>query len=125
MLLQQAKKTILIADDSALERTNLSGIVEGAGYQVILVASGDEAIALAESRLPKLIFLDIMMGDTDGFKTCRAIHKNPATKDIPIIMVSSKNNKADKVWAAEQGAVAYIVKPYTQDQILEALKQFG
>jgi twitching motility two-component system response regulator PilH len=125
MLLQQAKKTVLIADDSAVERANLSAIVEGAGYQVIVVSSGDEAIAQAAGKLPKLIFLDIMMGDTDGFKTCRSIHRNPATKEIPIIMVSSKNNKADKVWAAEQGAVSYIVKPYTPDQILEALRQFG
>jgi len=121
----QGKKLALIADDSAVERANLSGIVEGAGYRVHVVCSGDEAIEASLSKQPDLIFLDIMMGDTDGFKTCRSIHKNPETKAIPIIMVSSKNNKADKVWAAEQGAVAYVVKPYTPDQILDVLKQFG
>lgn len=125
MLLNTNTQTALIADDSAVERTNLSGIVEKAGYQVIAATSGAEAIDSAASKKPHIIFLDIMMGEVDGFKTCRAIHKAEETKDIPIVMVSSKSNRADKVWAAEQGAVAYVTKPYTEDEILEVLKQFS
>lgn len=124
MLLNNNAKTALIADDSAVERTNLTAIVEKAGCQVITATSGAEAIDGAAANKPDIVFLDIMMGEVDGFKTCRAIHKADATKDIPIVMVSSKKNRADKVWAAEQGAVAYITKPYTDDEILEVLRQF-
>ncbi len=116
---------VMIVDDSELERTNLTQIIEHAGHKVITANTGQDAVNLAKSEKPKVIFLDIMMsGGMDGFKTCRTLHADAATSGIPVIMVSSKKNKADKVWAAEQGAVGYIVKPYSEQEILETISRF-
>jgi twitching motility two-component system response regulator PilH len=115
---------ILVVDDSLADRTTLSQIVEGAGYRVVTASSGVEAVAKAQSDHPRLIFLDIMMDDMDGYQACRTLHRTPDTSQIPVIMVSAKKNRADKVWAAEQGAADYIVKPFAPEQILSVLQQY-
>ncbi|WML86435.1 response regulator [Thiothrix subterranea] len=116
-------RKILIADDSKTERLNLTHILESAGYQVIAAQSGNEAKALAESQQPDLILLDIIMDDGDGYQTCRAIKRNLATQAIPVIMVSSKANPVDKQWAQKLGATNYIVKPYTDADVLAQIAQ--
>lgn len=116
-----AIKTILIADDSQTERLYLSRILQGAGYQVILATSGNEAKMLAELHNPDVIFLDIVMEDGDGYQTCRNLRRLPATAATPIIMVSSKANPVDMQWAKKLGANHYLVKPYTPDAILAQL----
>ena len=115
---------ILVVDDSEPERVNLQSIVSDAGYQVLTARSGEEAVQKAKSDRPALIFLDIIMDEMDGYATCRSITKGEDTKDIPVVMVSSKGQKADKMWAAHQGARGYVTKPYTQDQILEQLRRY-
>jgi twitching motility two-component system response regulator PilH len=115
---------ILVVDDSLADRTTLSQIVEGAGYRVITAASGSEALEKARSDHPGLIFLDIMMDDMDGYQACRTLHRGPDTSRIPVVMVSAKKNRADKVWAAEQGAADYIVKPFAPEQILSVLQRY-
>jgi twitching motility two-component system response regulator PilH len=125
MGLYEETSKVMIVDDSEVERTNLSAIVERAGHKVLTANTGQEAVDLAKSEKPKVIFLDIMMsGGMDGFKTCRTLRGDDETKGIPVVMVSSKKNKADKVWAAEQGAVGYIIKPYTEEEIIETLGSF-
>lgn len=114
-------RKILIADDSNTERLNLTHILESAGYQVIAAQSGNEAKALAETQLPDLIMLDIIMEDGDGYQACRALKRNPATQSIPVIMVSSKSNPVDKQWAQKLGANDYIVKPYTNEDVLQKI----
>lgn len=116
-----AIKTILIADDSQTERLHLSRILQDAGYQVIVAASGNEARMLAEAHSPDVIFLDIIMEDGDGYQTCRNLRRNPATAETPIIMVSSKSNPVDMQWAKKLGANHYVIKPYTPEAILSQL----
>jgi len=115
---------ILVVDDSLADRTTLSTIVEGAGYRVVTATSGVEALEKAKSDHPNLIFLDIMMNDMDGYQACRALHRTPDTSQIPVVMVSAKKNRADKVWAAEQGAADYIVKPFQPQDILSILQRY-
>lgn len=116
-----AIRKILIADDSATERVNLTRILETAGYQVVPTQSGNEAKSLAESQLPDLIMLDIIMEDGDGYQACRALKRSPATQAIPVIMISSKSNPVDKQWAQKLGANAYIVKPYKDEDVLREI----
>lgn len=116
-------RKILIVDDSNTERVNLSHILEQANHQVIAAHSGNEAVEMAAKHQPDLIFMDIIMDNGDGYKACRAIKRNPDTKAIPIIMVSSKNNPVDKRWAEKLGASAYIEKPYTGEEILIQLSR--
>lgn len=113
---------ILLVDDSSTELKKLEGIVTSAGYTVITATSGGDAIEKIKSEMPDVIFCDIIMEDMNGFQVCRAVKSEDATKNIPIVLVSSKNEETDKVWGEEQGATAYITKPYTDDQILDQLK---
>jgi twitching motility two-component system response regulator PilH len=69
-----------------------------------------------------MIFLDIVMPDQDGFGTCRKLVSSSDTKNIPVVFVSGKNQKADRIWAQMQGARGYITKPYAPEHIIEQLK---
>ena len=85
------------------------------------IARSNEAKALAETELPDLIMLDIIMDDGDGYQACRALKRNAATQHIPVVMVSSKSNPVDQQWAAKLGATAYIVKPYKEEDVLQQI----
>lgn len=114
-------KRVLIADDSATERVNLKQILEAQQCEVIEAKSGNEAKTLAAQEQPAIIMLDIIMDDGDGYQACRALKRNPDTQHIPVIMVSSKSNPVDKLWAKQQGAAGYVVKPYEATDILNEL----
>ncbi len=113
---------VLCVDDSATDLKNMEQVCSGAGYQVVTATTGKDAVAKAKSERPDAILLDVIMPDMNGFQACRAITSDAATKDIPIILVSSKGEKTDKLWGAEQGAKGYVTKPYTPDQLLSQLK---
>lgn len=116
---------ILICDDSAAELANLRSILSDAGWHSVTASNGSEAVQKASTEKPSLIFLDIIMPDMDGYEACRLLQANPDTKAIPVVFVSSKNQKADQIWAKMQGAKALIGKPYSADQILDTLKAYG
>ena len=115
---------ILIVDDSPTELMNMRSILAEAGYTALTASNGKEALACAKADKPDLIFLDIVMPDLDGFGTCRALAKDSATKHIPVVFVTSKNQKADRVWAQMQGAKGYITKPYSADNVLHHIQAF-
>jgi len=115
---------ILVVDDVNTDRINLENILHDAGYQVLTAASGREAVSKVAEERPDLIFLDVIMDDMDGFQTCRKLSASDSTKDIPVVMVSSKDQKVDKLWARKQGARAYIVKPYTPEEITDQIQKF-
>jgi len=112
---------VLIVDDSATDLNNLKQIVVKAGQHVFTASSGEEAIQKAKTEQPNIIFLDIVMEGIDGYRACREISRHPSTKDIPIVFISSKNQKADAMWAVKQGGKALISKPYSEEQILDQL----
>lgn len=116
---------VLICDDSAAELANLRSILTDAGWHSVTASNGAEAVQKAAAEKPALIFLDIIMPDMDGYEACRQLQANADTKAIPVVFVSSKNQKADQIWAKMQGGKALIGKPYSPDQILDTLKAFG
>ncbi len=116
---------ILICDDSAAELANLRSILTDAGWHSITASNGSEAVQKASAEKPSLIFLDIIMPDMDGYEACRLLQANADTKAIPVVFISSKNQKADHIWAKMQGAKALIGKPYSAGQILDTLKAYG
>jgi len=117
------KTTIMVVDDSHADRVKLETLLSEAGYKVLTCSSGVEALEVANAQAPDLIFLDIVMDGMDGFQTCRRLKETTDTKDIPVVMVSSKNQKVDKRWASKQGAAAYVSKPYTPDDIQEQINE--
>lgn len=119
-----AKHKILIVDDSQAQLLQLKGVIEKTHCTVITASSGKEAVQKAKSEKPNLIFMDIVMDDMDGYSACREISNDPDTKDIPVVFVSTKKQKADQLWALKQGGRALISKPYTDQQILDQVKLF-
>ena len=118
-----AIKKVLVCDDSNTDRANLERVVSATGCVVITAANGNEAVEKAKSEQPDLIFLDIIMPEMDGFETCRLLTNDPATKNIPVIFVTSKAHKADRVWAQMQGGKDLVTKPYTDDDIVDKLQK--
>jgi len=114
-------KKILIVDDSTTDLANLRSILSSAGCMVISASSGTEALAKARAEQPAAIFMDIVMPEMDGYEACRQLVADPATKNIPVIFVSSKGDKVDKVWGQLQGAKGYIVKPARPENVIEQL----
>jgi len=114
---------VLVVDDSATDRKNLEQICSGAGYAVITAKSGTEAVDKAKSEKPDAVLLDVIMPGMNGFKACRTINTDPVTNHIPVVLVSGKGEKTDRVWGEEQGARGYITKPYTAEQILDQLQK--
>jgi len=115
-------KKILVVDDSPTDLTHIQSIVADAGCMVLTASSGQEALDKARTDKPDLIFLDIIMPDHDGFGTCRKLTSDSDTKGIPVVFVTSKNQKADRLWAQMQGAKGYITKPYAADTIIDQIK---
>lgn len=109
---------LLIVDDSATDREYLRELLVTAGHAVLTAASGREGLALARSERPDLIFMDIVMDDLDGYHATRTLKEDPETNAIPVVVVSSKHQKADKMWAQLQGARGYIVKPPLAEEVL-------
>ena len=120
-----AIRKILIVDDSSIDLLKLKDVVSSTGCVILTATSGVDAVKKAKAEMPDLIFMDIIMDEMDGFKACREIARDPKTKDIPVVFVTSKHNRADHIWAEKQGGKALISKPYTDEQILEQIKAFG
>ena len=118
-------KKVLVVDDSPVDQANIKSALSDAGCIVITASNGSEAIAKAKAEKPAIIFLDIIMPEMDGFETCRTLSQDPLTKDIPVVFVSSKNQKADKVWGQLQGAKGHLAKPFTSEQLIDQLKSVG
>jgi twitching motility two-component system response regulator PilH len=116
-----ALNKVLIVDDSAADLMNLQNIVEGKGVRTVTATSGKEALEKARDESPDLIFLDIIMDNMDGYSACRELKAESRTKDIPVVFVTSKNQKADIMWAKKQGGRSLISKPYSESDILAEL----
>ena len=112
---------VLIVDDTASELARLKQIIERTGHQVVCAKDGVEAIAAANAEPPDLVFMDIVMPRMDGFRACRHFKQDPKLSHIPIVLVSTKNDVADKAWAVRQGASTLIGKPFAPAQIIEQL----
>ncbi len=116
---------VLLVDDSPTDLANIRSIVSDAGYSVLTATSGIEAIEVAKNELPDLIFMDIVMEGADGYDACREITQDGNTKSIPVVFVTSKSQKADRVWAELQGGKAFITKPFTPEQILDQIAELN
>jgi twitching motility two-component system response regulator PilH len=115
---------VLCVDDAAADLTMIQKIVSGENLHVLSATGGKEALNRARTEKPDLIFLDIVMPDMDGFAVLRELQKDPATKDIPVVFVSSKSQKADQLWAKMQGGKGFVPKPVSPDAVKEELKKF-
>lgn len=109
---------ILVVDDSPTDRQFLLETLAKQGYQVVTAESGQEAIAKAKSEGPDLILMDVVMPGLNGYQATRSITRDEVTKDIPVIICTSKGAETDRIWGMRQGAIDYLVKPIDPTQLL-------
>lgn len=109
---------ILVVDDSPTLLAGTTKILESGGHEVIPAVSGEEGVEKSLSEKPDLIVMDVVMPGISGFQATRTISTNPATENIPIIMLTTKDQETDKVWAKRQGAKDYVVKPPEKKELL-------
>ena len=112
---------ILIIDDSPTEVYKLTTILEKNNYSVDVASNGQEGLESAKAKRPDLILMDVVMPGVNGFQATRQLSRNAVTKDIPVVIVSTKDQDTDKVWGMRQGARAYLVKPVSEVQLLKAV----
>jgi twitching motility two-component system response regulator PilH len=113
---------ILIADDSPTEVYVLQKILQKGGHQTITVEDGEQAVDYAEANQPDLILMDVVMPKLNGFQATRKLSKQDSTKDIPVIIVSSKNQETDRLWGLRQGAKGYLSKPVEEKELLSLIE---
>lgn len=117
-------RKILIVDDSPADLAKLHEAVVGTGATIISATNGIEAVEKAKAEKPDVILMDIVMDGLDGYGACREITRDPKTKDIPVIFVSSKSQRADKIWGEKQGAKGMINKPYAPSEIEQEIGKY-
>lgn len=113
-----AGASVLVVDDTAVNRRILRAILERAGAVVSEAPGGEEALRLVRAAPPDLLLLDIMMPGMDGLQVCAALKGDPATSDVPIIVVSSLSETADRIRGLSAGAEDYVTKPFDAGEVL-------
>lgn len=114
---------ILIADDSPTEIYILTKILEKHNHSIVTAGDGEQAIEMAKEHKPNLILMDIVMPKLNGFQSTRRLSKDPETEDIPVIIVSSKNQETDKLWGMRQGAKGYLGKPVEENELIDEINK--
>ena len=109
---------IMIVDDDPHVIESLGNILRDAGYQVIAIEDGETALAKAQTELPSLIILDLMMPRMPGLEICKALKNDIAIRYIPVIMLTGKTKEGDKIIGLETGADDYITKPFNPRELL-------
>ena len=115
-------ETVLVVDDSATDSHIICNALTAAGYNTLAVGSAEDAINLAKEEKPYVILMDVVMSGTNGYQATRQLHNDPDTSNIPVIIVSSKNKASDKVWGLRQGAVGYITKPFSDEELIGKIR---
>jgi twitching motility two-component system response regulator PilH len=120
-----AIKKILVVDDSPTDRQFLSDLLAKNGFSVSTADSAEDAFTKVKQALPDLVLMDVVLPGQNGFQATRTLSRDEATKNIPIILCTSKGQETDKVWGMRQGAKDYIVKPVNQSDLLAKIKALG
>ena len=112
---------ILIVDDSPSQLMGIRRIVEKLGHEALTAEDGAAGVEVAKRELPDLILMDVVMPNLNGVQATRSISREPTTKHIPVILVTTKDQETDRMWGMRQGAKAYLTKPFSEDELAEAI----
>jgi two-component system, chemotaxis family, response regulator PixH len=115
--------TILVVEDTASQAEIITGTLKLAGFVTIWAGSSEEARATIDRQKPDAIVMDVVLPGASGFELCRELKDNPSTKDIPVVLCSTKDSEMDKFWGMKQGASSYITKPIDADELLRAVQK--
>lgn len=113
---------VMVIDDSNTIRRTAETLLKKAGCDVLTADNGFEALPIISANHPDILFIDIMMPRLDGYQTCALVKNNPKFKDIPVVMLSSKDGLFDRAKGRVVGAEQYLTKPFTKDDLLGAIR---
>ena len=125
MSTQETVLKVLVVDDSNTIRRSAEIFLKQGGHEVLLAEDGFDALAKVNDYQPNLIFCDILMPRLDGYQTCAIIKRNARFAGVPVVMLSSKDGVFDKARGRMAGAQDYLTKPFSKEQLLQAVQQFG
>lgn len=114
---------ILVVDDSPTDQQAMRKPLESSGYQVMTAMNGVEARKMLESDQYDMILLDVIMPEQNGFQLCRELRRDSRYENMPIIMVTSKDQAADRFWGMKQGATEYLTKPFDATELIEVVRK--
>ena len=115
---------VMVIDDSKTIRRTAETLLKKSGCEVVTATDGFEALSKILEHRPNIIFVDIMMPRLDGYQTCALIKNNKMFKDIPVIMLSSKDGLFDRARGRIVGSEQYLTKPFTKDELLGAITHY-
>lgn len=115
--------TILVVDDSPTQLHVLTQHLRAAGYQTLTAEDGEQGLDLARSEHPDLILMDVVLPGISGFQATRKLSRDPTTANIPVVMVTTKDQETDREWGLRQGAKAYLVKPVQAPDLLQQVSE--
>lgn len=114
--------TALVVEDSVTDMQVLSRCLQQGGLNVLTANSGEEALNKISNQKPDVIVLDVVLPGSSGFEICRELKGADETRNIPVIMCTTKGGEMDKFWGMKQGADAYLAKPVDQEELLRTVK---
>ena len=115
-------RSVLVVDDMQSQLDLLSNYLSRAGYDVATANSGAAALEKIKASKPDVVVTDLVMPEVTGLELCRELKRMPETADIPVIACTTKDRKMDQTWAKKQGVAAYLVKPCTEEQLVQAVR---
>lgn len=114
---------ILVVEDMQAELELICQHLTQAGHTVLTASNGEEALNQARVNIPDVIVTDWMMPVMGGLDLCRHLKKQPETARIPVIACTAKNREVDRIWATKQGIQVYLTKPYTAEDLIDAIQK--
>ncbi len=114
---------VLVVDDSSMVLEMVSAHLKQYGMEVTEAHDGADAVEKLKAVTPDLVVTDVVMPRMNGYELCRWIKSNASTKDVPVIMCTTKSEEFDKYWGMKQGADAYLTKPYHPPELIKTIKQ--
>lgn len=114
---------ILIVDDSPTEVRKISSILEKHKHDVITADNGADGVAVARKQQPDLVLMDVVMPGLNGFQATRQLSRSEETANIPVVIVTTKDQETDRVWGTRQGARGYLVKPVDENELLRTINE--
>lgn len=114
---------ILLIEDSPTDTAVLTRLLERHGHQVMASGSAEDGIEMCKRELPDVVLMDVVLPGMNGFQATRALSREPSTKAIPVLIVSTKGMETDRAWGMRQGARDYIVKPPSEDALIARINQ--
>ncbi|WP_225763102.1 response regulator [Stenotrophomonas sp. Marseille-Q4652] len=114
---------ILLIEDSPTDRAVFTQWLERAGHEVLATDNAEDGLQIARTEAPSLVLMDVVLPGMSGFQATRAMSRDDTTRNIPVLIVSTKSMETDKAWGMRQGATDYIVKPPREDELIARINE--